>query len=84
MEISKVLKIISFYALLPVLINSAFINLLLAESPATTLLKARSAEFEKTIIQVNDNIYTAVGYGVSPVSMIIGIFPTIRLCVITP
>lgn len=42
------------------------------ESEATKLLKARSAEFRKEIILVADNIYTAVGYGVSPVSIIIG------------
>lgn len=43
-----------------------------AESDATRLLKSRSAEFEKDIIRVSDSVYTAVGYGVSPVSMIVG------------
>lgn len=36
------------------------------------LLTKRSAEFEKDIVQVSDNVYTAVGYGVSAVSMIVG------------
>jgi len=43
-----------------------------AESEATRQLKLRSAEFEKEIIRVSDSVYTAVGYGVSPVSMIVG------------
>jgi len=43
-----------------------------ANSDATTSLKARNSEFQKQIIQVAENIYTAVGYGVSPVSMIVG------------
>jgi len=42
------------------------------ETEATKLLKVRNAEFRKDIIQVADDIYTAVGYGVSPVSMIVG------------
>ncbi|XPF93285.1 alkyl sulfatase dimerization domain-containing protein [Colwellia sp. RE-S-Sl-9] len=42
------------------------------ESEATQLLIKRNAEFEKQIIQLSDNIYTAVGYGVSPISMIEG------------
>ena len=41
-------------------------------SQATLLLKKRNAEFSKEIIQVADNVYTAVGYGVSPVIMIVG------------
>ncbi len=36
------------------------------------LLTSRSAEFQKDIIQVAPNVYTAVGYGVSTTSMIIG------------
>ncbi|MBT8083839.1 MAG: alkyl/aryl-sulfatase [Woeseia sp.] len=43
-----------------------------ADSDATRQLKSRNAEFNKDIIQVSDSVYTAVGYGVSPVSMIVG------------
>lgn len=35
-------------------------------------LESRGAEFRREIIRVADDIYTAVGYGVSPVSMIAG------------
>ena len=42
------------------------------ESKATRWLKARSAEFRQEIIQVTDGVYTAVGYSVSPCSMIVG------------
>ena len=43
-----------------------------ADSDATRLLKLRNLEFEKEIIRVSESVYTAVGYAVSPVSMIIG------------
>lgn len=43
-----------------------------AASPATTLLKQRTAEFRKDIIQLAENVYTATGYSVQPVSMIVG------------
>lgn len=42
------------------------------QSEATQLLRARSAEFEKDVIHVADGLYTAVGFGVSTISMIIG------------
>jgi alkyl sulfatase BDS1-like metallo-beta-lactamase superfamily hydrolase len=42
------------------------------ETEATRLLKARSAEFAEEVIKVTDDVYTAVGYSVQPVSMIIG------------
>ncbi len=42
------------------------------ESLATQQLISRNAEFEKDIIQVSESVYTAVGYAVSPVSMIVG------------
>jgi len=35
-------------------------------------LMARNAEFKKDIIKVSDSVYTAVGYGVSTISMIVG------------
>lgn len=43
-----------------------------AESSLTRQLQERNQEFERDIIQVSPNIYTAVGYGVSTVSMIVG------------
>ena len=43
-----------------------------AETQASRQLKLRNAEFEKDIIQVSESVYVAVGYGVSPVSMIVG------------
>ena len=42
------------------------------ESEATRLLKARSAEFNREVIKVTHGVYTAVGYSVQPVSMIVG------------
>ena len=36
------------------------------------LLISRNAEFNKEILRVSDNVYTAVGYAVSPVSMVVG------------
>lgn len=42
------------------------------DSPETAMLKARTAEFDQEIIQVSNNVFTAVGYAVSPVSMIVG------------
>lgn len=47
-------------------------NVLAVDSEATRMLKARNAEFNKDIIRVSPSVYTAVGYGVSPVSMIVG------------
>jgi alkyl sulfatase BDS1-like metallo-beta-lactamase superfamily hydrolase len=47
-------------------------NALAVDSEATRMLKARNAEFNKDIIRVSLSVYTAVGYGVSPVSMIVG------------
>lgn len=41
-------------------------------SEATRLLKQRSAEFERDVIPVTDGVYTAVGYSVQPVTMIVG------------
>ena len=51
-----------------VIVGSAFA----AESDATRQLKSRTAEFDRDIIRVSDNVHTAVGYGVSAVSMIVG------------
>ena len=42
------------------------------DTEATRLLKARNAEFRKEVIKVMENVYTAVGYSVQPVSMIVG------------
>ena len=42
------------------------------DTEGTRLLEARSAEFERAVIEVTDNVYTAVGYGVSTLTMIVG------------
>lgn len=47
-----------------------------AETPTRTdaerLLEGRQSEFEQAVIQVTEGVYTAVGFGVSPNSMIVG------------
>lgn len=43
-----------------------------ADTPETALLKARTAEFRKDVVEVADNVYTFTGHSVQPVSMIIG------------
>ena len=42
------------------------------ETEATRLLKLRSAEFDQAVIKVTEGVYTAVGYSVSTVSMVVG------------
>lgn len=42
------------------------------DSPATTLLKARSAEFNKHVVKVTDGVYSAIGYRASTINMIVG------------
>ena len=42
------------------------------ETEATRLLKARNAEFRQGVVKVTSDVYTAVGYSVSTVSMIVG------------
>ena len=48
-----------------------FCQLCLGESDPKIVLKARNAEFEKEVIEVAQGVYTAVGFGVSPTSMIV-------------
>ena len=43
-----------------------------ADTEAERLLKARQAEFTQEVIEVADGVYTAVGFGVSTSSMIVG------------
>ncbi|VGO22588.1 alkyl sulfatase dimerization domain-containing protein [Pontiella sulfatireligans] len=43
-----------------------------AETSETAVLKKRTAEFRKDVVQVAGNVYTATGYSVQPVSMIVG------------
>lgn len=68
----------TFVKPLSVMIATVFISALLSstvnavDSEATKLLKNRTAEFDKEIIKVSSSVYTAVGYAVSPVSMIVG------------
>jgi len=47
-------------------------SLVSAQSDATQKLLARNKMFEKQIIKVADNVYTAIGYTVSANSMIVG------------
>lgn len=42
------------------------------ENPETALLKKRTEEFRKDVVQVADNIYTVTGQSVQPISMIVG------------
>ncbi|MDP3070362.1 MAG: alkyl/aryl-sulfatase [Opitutaceae bacterium] len=42
------------------------------ESPATKLLKERSAEFRKDVVKVTDGVYSAIGYRASTINMIEG------------
>ena len=43
-----------------------------AETEAERLLGERQSEFDQAVIEVAENVYTAVGFGVSPSSMIVG------------
>jgi len=49
-----------------------FAQAAVAETDATRQLRSRNAEFDREIIRVSERVYTAVGYAVSPVSMIVG------------
>lgn len=42
------------------------------DTEATRLLKGRTAEFNQDVIKVTDGVYTAIGFSVSAVSMIVG------------
>lgn len=41
-------------------------------TPQTQLLLERNKEFKEEIIKLADNVYTAVGYDVSNITMIVG------------
>jgi len=63
------------FPLLMSAIMAAFLavgNVMAVDSDSTRLLISRNAEFNKEILRVSENVYTAVGYAVSPVSMIVG------------
>lgn len=63
------------FSLLISAIMAAFLavgNVMAMDSDSTRLLISRNAEFNKEILRVSENVYTAVGYAVSPVSMIVG------------
>lgn len=62
-------KVFKACVLLICIFSSALLGV---ETEATRLLKARSTEFNKEVIKVTENVYTAVGYSVQPVSMIVG------------
>ena len=42
------------------------------EDSPEALLHARGAEFDKAVLEVTEGVYTAVGYTIAPVSMIVG------------
>ena len=60
--------------LVAVLVVGCFAPLLNANDSAQTraLLLARNQEFQQAVIRVSERVYTAVGFGLSPVSMIVG------------
>jgi uncharacterized sulfatase len=53
-------------------IGILFCILSFAENDAEDLLLLRNAEFKQDVIEVASGVYTAVGFGVSPTSMIVG------------
>lgn len=55
-----------------ILLITAIAGDALAETPETALLKKRTEEFRKDVVQVADNVYTFTGHSVQPVSMIVG------------
>jgi alkyl sulfatase BDS1-like metallo-beta-lactamase superfamily hydrolase len=59
-----------FYFTLAILLSAP--PLIAQDNAATQQLTEQSKQFEEQIIKVADNVYTAVGYSVSNVSMIVG------------
>ena len=57
-----------------VLAATCLAPLVSADDSARTreLLLARNQEFQQEVIRVSERVYTAVGFGLSPVSMIVG------------
>ena len=53
-------------------VASMWVAVSVAATEAEKLLAARSAEFAQAVIEVADGVYTAVGFGVSTSSMIVG------------
>ena len=53
-------------------VASLWIGTVTAATEAERLLEARQAEFAQAVIEVADGVYTAVGFGVSASSMIVG------------
>ncbi len=60
------------FGITPLIFGLLFAPIASGETAAELLLNKRSAEFQRDVIQTAPNIYTAVGYGVSPSSMIVG------------
>lgn len=56
----------------PIVFLALATPLLAQENAATQKLTAQSRQFQEQVIKVADNVYTAVGYSVSNVSMIVG------------
>ena len=57
----------SFFAIALLWVGAA-----VADTEAERLLKARQAEFAQEVIEVAEGVYTAVGFGVSTSTMIVG------------
>ena len=56
----------------PAAVALVWVSVSVAATDAEKLLVARGAEFEQAVIEVTDGVYTAVGFGVSTTSMIVG------------
>lgn len=67
-----VYTVVLISALLSCLATTQNVSAQSTETEATRLLKQRSAEFEREVIRVTEGVYTAVGYSVSTVTMIVG------------
>ena len=61
-------------SLVVILIATCLAPLISADDSTRTreLLLARNQEFQQEVIRVSERVYTAVGFGLSPVSMIVG------------
>lgn len=57
---------------LPIAVLLAASQLIAQDNAATQKLTEQSKQFDEQVIKVADNVYTAVGFSVSNVSMIAG------------
>lgn len=66
----RIPKMMRFYLQIGILLSAT--PLIAQDNTATQKLTEQSKQFEEQVIEVADNVYTAVGYSVSNVSMIVG------------